>query len=248
MNKNSWLIFGVVMALLTASAVFLVSAQARQKLGQPGVRVVAKTINDEDGKPIGTQSVALPEQISGYESSPVPITRLELDWLPKDTVFGRRSYLGSDGFGALLSIVLMGRDRTSIHKPEYCLPGSGWKIIKKEEAAVPIAKPRPYNLKVNKWTVLGQSSQGRAEGGVYVFWFVSEDEQTPHHQKFMWSIMKKLVATGILQRWAYVTYFATCRPGQEEAAFSRMKELIAASVPEFQLTAGETGGTISSLP
>ena len=224
------------------------SAQARQKLGQPGVRVAASPINDEDGKPIGNQSVALPEQIAGYESSPVPITRLELDWLPKDTVFGRRSYVGQDGFGALLSIVLMGRDRTSIHKPEYCLPGSGWQIVRKEEVAVPIAKPRPYDLKINKWTVLGQSSQGRAEGGVYVFWYVSEDELTPHHEKFMWSIMKKSVTTGVLQRWAYVTYFTTCRPGQEQAAFRRLKELIAASVPEFQLAAGEAAGMISTLP
>jgi hypothetical protein len=40
---------------------------------------------------------------------------------------------------------------------------------------------------------------------------------------------------GILQRWAYISYFAPCLPGQEEATFDRMKKLIAASVPEYQL-------------
>ena len=39
---------------------------------------------------------------------------------------------------------------------------------------------------------------------------------------------------GVLQRWAYVSYFAYCWPGQEDATFARMKQLIAASVPEFQ--------------
>jgi len=40
----------------------------------------------------------------------------------------------------------------------------------------------------------------------------------------------------VLQRWAYVTYFAVCAPGQEDAAYERLKKLIQTSVPEFQLT------------
>jgi hypothetical protein len=44
------------------------------------------------------------------------------------------------------------------------------------------------------------------------------------------------VTTGILQRWAYVTFFSACAPGQEENTYERLKNLIAASVPEFQLT------------
>jgi len=39
-----------------------------------------------------------------------------------------------------------------------------------------------------------------------------------------------------LQRWAYISCFAVCLPGQEEATFERLKKFIAASVPEFQLT------------
>jgi hypothetical protein len=41
--------------------------------------------------------------------------------------------------------------------------------------------------------------------------------------------------TGVLQRWAYLSYFAVCAPGQEDAAFERMKNLIVHSVPEYQL-------------
>jgi hypothetical protein len=42
-----------------------------------------------------------------------------------------------------------------------------------------------------------------------------------------------------LQRWAYVSYFSICTPGQEDAAFERMNKLIAASVPEYQLPPGD---------
>jgi len=38
-----------------------------------------------------------------------------------------------------------------------------------------------------------------------------------------------------LQRWAYISYFSQCEPGQEDAAFARMEKLIAASVPKFQM-------------
>ena len=46
---------------------------------------------------------------------------------------------------------------------------------------------------------------------------------------------RDLARTGVLQRWAYVSYMAFCSPGEEDATFERMKKMIAASVPEFQL-------------
>jgi hypothetical protein len=52
----------------------------------------------------------------------------------------------------------------------------------------------------------------------------------------MWQMAKHLLRTGELQRWAYVSVFAVCAPGQEDAAFERIKRFIAAAVPEFQLT------------
>jgi hypothetical protein len=50
----------------------------------------------------------------------------------------------------------------------------------------------------------------------------------------MWLMASKLLRTGVLQRWAYVSCFAACPPGQEEATFERMQKLIAAAVPQFQ--------------
>jgi hypothetical protein len=135
----------------------------------------------------------------------------------------------------------MGSDRTSLHKPQFCLEGGGWKID--AAASVPttvnIERPRPYDLPVMKLiaskvvTSEGQSVQAR---GVYVYWFVAEDAMTAYHWQRMWWMAKHLLRTGVLQRWAYVTCFSVCHPGQEEATFNRMKQFLAAAVPEFQLT------------
>jgi hypothetical protein len=50
-----------------------------------------------------------------------------------------------------------------------------------------------------------------------------------------WSSVFNCIRHGIRQRWAYVSYFTACLPGQEDATVARIKALIAASVPEFQL-------------
>ncbi len=74
--------------------------------------------------------------------------------------------------------------------------------------------------------------------GIYVYWFVADAALTADHLQRMWWMARDLVTTGTLQRWAYVSYLTMCSPGQEAAAFERLKQLIAAAAPEFQTTAG----------
>ena len=52
------------------------------------------------------------------------------------------------------NVVLMGHDRTSIHKPEYCLPGQGFTIDHREVVDIPIAQPHPYDLRVAEANVV----------------------------------------------------------------------------------------------
>ena len=39
----------------------------------------------------------------------------------------------TNGFWVNANIILMGMDRTSIHKPDFCLPGQGWNIDQKRD-------------------------------------------------------------------------------------------------------------------
>jgi hypothetical protein len=70
--------------------------------------------------------------------------------------------------------------------------------------------------------------------GVYVYWFVCENRLTAQHGERMWWLAQDLITTGVLPRWAYVSYLAVCRPGAEDEVYGRMSQLIAATVPEFQ--------------
>lgn len=239
MKRQSWLMLGVVLACVAGTAGYLKYLKGHQRLGRPGVKVGPVTVFDPDGKVVGTSSVMLPEKVLDYDSKAVPISHIVLGWLPKDTVYGQRTYQAADGFEMQMSVVLMGTDRTSIHKPQYCLTGAGWQITGSEGLNVPIGSPHPYDLPVTR--LLSTHTRSFRETGdtkprgIFVYWFVADDQITADHNQRMWWMARDMIRTGVLQRWSYVTLFSVCLPGQEEATYERMKGFIAAAVPTFQL-------------
>jgi hypothetical protein len=232
MNRQKIILALVVLALIGTTAGVLAHAKSNQKLGRPGVKT---------GPLAGSQNlqVLLPDNVPGYRSEIVPQAPIVVEMLPKDTSFGQRIYTADDGFQMLANVVLMGSSRASIHKPQICLTGQGWKIddaLSRVEL-VHLDRPFPYDLPVMRLVATKQveaNGQAVTEQGVYVYWFVDADCYTPHHaQRMLWTA-RDILFTGVLDRWAYISFFSVCPPGQEDAALERMKKLIAAAVPDFQ--------------
>jgi hypothetical protein len=242
MNRQSKVAFAVALALIASTAVGLSRLQALQRLGTPGVKLVEQPVYREDGETIGTNSVALPERVLNFESNEQPIAKVVWNWLPKDTTYAQRLYRAPDGFWTMANVVLMGTDRTSIHDPKYCLAGQGFQTLKEEFDSVPIREPHAYSLPVFKWTIRREAITPEGakvpQSALYVFWFVGDDQLTANHKERMWWMARDLITRGVLQRWAYVSCFSACAPGQEEATYARMREWIAAAVPQFQRAAG----------
>jgi hypothetical protein len=113
---------------------------------------------------------------------------------------------------------------------------------------------RPYSddLPVMKYITSREadiSGQKRMIQGVYIFWFVADnDEYTAQHWHRMWWMARDLFRTGVLQRWAMMSYFSICLPGQEDATFERMKKFIAATAPDIQLVPRPKTAAVTSLP
>ncbi|MSU27726.1 MAG: exosortase/archaeosortase family protein [Pedosphaera sp.] len=205
--------------------------QTRQTLGRPGVLAEPQADSPR-------WRIPLPEQVAGMTSQEVPAAEVELSALPADTSIGKRLYTATNGPPLLLQVVLMGRDRTSIHQPQYCLTGQGWLIEKTEEVRLPLAQQPPHEVPALKLTASkvfttadGQRVPVRA---IYVYWFVADGALTAHRSQRLRWMAEELLKTGTLQRWAYVACFAQCAPGDEDQTFARVKEFVAAAVPEFQ--------------
>jgi hypothetical protein len=195
--------------------------------------------------------VLLPKAVMGVEGTNGPILETEVTGLPADTTFGRRYYPVADDFQPTISVVLMGTDRTSIHDPHFCLVGNGWVIDKTEHVPLRIERPYPYELPVIKMTAstraLDRQKQPISVSGIYVYWFVTADKITADQGARLWSIAQRMVKTGELERWAYISYFVACAPGQEEGTFERLQRFIRASVPDFQIAKGKPLGALSSV-
>lgn len=222
----------MALVLMAGTAAALAWLRSNQKLGAPGIKA----------EPVAGQvqmKINLPERVLDFTSTNVPEPPVVLGYLPPDTSYSERLYFDPDGLRIQSTVILMGADRTSIHRPEYCLPGQGWKIDKKETVTIPIADNPPYQLQVARWDL--STSVQQADGSkatvyaLYVYWYVAKDDETPDHDTMLEHLTLNLFRTGDLQRWAYISYFAVCGPGQQDAAFGQIKRLVMAQAPQFQL-------------
>jgi hypothetical protein len=227
------------LALMGVTAFGLGQLQRLQRIGTPGLRLVPHNVFREDGSVACSNSIPLPETVLNFTSKEERIAKVVTDWLPQDTVYAQRTYQAPDGFWLQANVVLMGTDRTSIHKPEYCLAGQGFRTERTEFGTVPVTEPHPYELPVFKMSLQreGTAPDGAKvkQSALYVYWFVADNQLTADHNERMLWMARDLVTRGLLQRWAYVSCWAPCGPDGEEATYARVRQWITAAVPQFQI-------------
>lgn len=238
MNRQKLIVLVAALALIGGTAGILARAQTHQRLGPPGIKTAPIP-----GSP--RLDIQLPELVLDYRAKVLPVDTNFMLFMPQDTSIAQRMYTADDGYPIQMNAVLMGTDRTSIHKPEFCLKGGGWLIddSKTVTMAIPMQQPRAYDLPVRRFIVKreetnGAGDQQRIREGIYMFWFVADNQLSASHWERNWSMARQVMTTGVLQRWAYIACFAQCWPGQEDATSERLEKFIQAAAPQFQLVPG----------
>ncbi|MSU47593.1 MAG: exosortase-associated EpsI family protein [Opitutus sp.] len=166
------------------------------------------------------------------------VSAVEREILPADTGFSRKSYvpLADPKAHVFLSIVLSGRDRTSIHRPELCLVGQGWTVVDTVRHAFrfparPEAGFEATLLRVRREV---QTPRGRTVVPQLVaYWFVGGDGavKSSHWQMFFRDAWNR-VAHARADRWAYVLMQTDASDG-EAAALARMQTVLDGTLPVF---------------
>jgi len=245
-TRQTWIIAVLVLGMISGSAWYLRNQQSRQKLGQPGIRTTDEAVYAHDGLStnaptfVSSNRVYLPPEVLDYKSEQGIVHALTVQVLPKDTVFGRRTYANSRRL-IDYQVILMGSDRSSIHRPEFCLNGSGFEIISGEHHAVRITKPQAYDLPVRRLNLRRMREDNgvsKMQSAVFVYWLVADNKFSSKEFQRMWWMARDLLTTGVMQRWAYVICYSPCEPGREDETFGELKEFITASAPEFHLAVG----------
>jgi EpsI family protein len=227
-SKPMWVAITVVL-LVGAEAFLLHHLAMLPPRGGAGVVLTA------DGK----SPAELPTFL-GHEwvGSPVPVSAVEREILPADTGFSRADYAGThDGHHVFLSIVLSGRDRTSIHRPELCLVGQGWTIVDRgaHDFAYPGAGAFPTTL-----LHVSRRIPGYGAGAVpqlVAYWFVNADTIVATHWQRLARDAWNRVARARADRWAYVLVQTDATDG-EPAALTRMQAVLNGALPAFQRVGG----------
>lgn len=185
----------IVIMILAAGLLLTALTSDVTRVSEPGIRLV-------DGQPF------LPESAGQWAGSePTGLTPEERAVLPADTEGVRRRYTDAAGNFVYCSVVLSGRDVTSIHRPELCLTGQGWRLDAAQTEWIEVAGLPGGRLPVSR---MNSSSQVQLKSGqtvmayaVFIYWFVGKDRTTPHHWERIWWTTLDRVFKNRNHRWAY---------------------------------------------
>ena len=185
------------------AALLVVGAMAWQGLN------VEPALCDDPGVRLG--------DVPGYASERQEPSEAELTILPKDTRFDKRLYTDADGRWFHVSLVVGGRSKQSIHRPELCLPSQGFQMM----------DPRELDVGGTAWHAL-TLERGAAPrlGFAYTFFNQAGYHTSSHVRRILRDIFDRSFRARIA-RWAMVTVTASRADDAALAVFlAKLKEAL----------------------
>jgi exosortase len=230
-----WKVAAAVIALSVGAMFFLHGLANRPVAGEPGVMLAADGKNPAELPSfLGTEWIGRRAEVSAVER----------EILPADTGFARKNYVAvtNPTQQVFLSVVLSGRDRSSIHRPELCLVGQGWTVeaTKGVRWSLPGRGGERREFPATLLRVRREIATPRGRTIVtqwVAYWFVGGDEVVATHAGRMLRDGWNRVAHGRADRWAYVLAQTDGADG-EAAALARMQTVLDGALPAVQQVAG----------
>lgn len=148
-------------------------------------------------------------EVPGYSSQALPPSEAETAILPGDTGIDKRLYSAADGSWFQVSLVIGGRSKSSIHRPELCLPTQGFQMR------------TPRNLVADgvEWHYVTIEKGGsRPLGFAYTFFNQDGFHTSSHVKRIVRDILDRSLRSRI-DRWAMVTVTASTSADGEVTAF-----------------------------
>ena len=134
-------------------------------------------------------------EIAGYTSEPVEVSEAEHHTLPADTGFDKRRYEDGDGNWFLVSMVIGGKSKSSIHRPELCLPTQGFQMM----------APRTRAVGEIDWHFV-TLARGAVPACGFAYTFFNQDGyRTSSHMKRIFRDVWDRSIRGRIDRWVMVT-------------------------------------------
>lgn len=126
--------------------------------------------------------------------------------LTSDTILSRKFYsLNKYEHGFMVSAVIAGKDRFSLHPPQWCLPSQGYKILNEQLLQIKSSN-KSYSVILMTLHPSGEINQyGHYNPILYAYWFVGDKKETSNHLiRLLWTAWDSIIR-GKIVRWAYIS-------------------------------------------
>lgn len=153
-------------------------------------------------------------EIPGYASVELEASEAELTVLPADTRIEKRMYTAQNGAWFEVSVVVGGASKSSIHRPELCLPAQGFQMV----------RPRTVKAGGTNWRFISLAGN-RAEPIGFAYTFFNQDgyHTASHVSRILRDIWDRSVLNRI-DRWVMVTINASSDSDAALVAIAEMLE------------------------
>ena len=216
----------IVISLLTVGACY--ATKVSNRLSDPGL------------------TMSLPESMGEFRGKDIGMSSQEKQAFDEGVEMARSVYMAPDGRQFMCTLVLSGPIKRSLHRPEVCLPGQGWKVDKSEVVTVTAPDGRTQDV-----TMLhlfrdyedpntGQRVRARSFD---IYWYVGKDVATPSYTSHVILSHRDSVFRNINHRWGMASVFASLPPvplGTVDplagiAAASMLQEFVGEMLPHIQV-------------
>lgn len=210
----------IVIGLMAATSLLLAFSVDVRMTDEAGVKVLLpERVGDWQGAELlycqnrACQKECGAGEADGSNTCPIcgsplsPMTYAEKDLLPADTILTRKQYSSPSGKRLFVTIVLSGKERVSIHRPQICLVGQGHEIARSEALAVPLEGRKPLKIMALELLRRGRDAEGTPleMASYYAYWFVGKGRETPSHiQRMIWMATDRIFHN-VAHRWAYIS-------------------------------------------
>ena len=153
--------------------------------------------------------------------------------LPSDTIILKKNYREEKNQWISVSVVVAGRSRASIHRPEWCLSGQGFAVTGYTSDTIQCADGR--QIPVTFIDVQSYGQNGMVNHGLFAYWFVSTDGEVASQWQRLVRMAWDNIIYRVSRRWAYVTIMTDMPQGHEDKQTrDKLKTFIAELYPKIR--------------
>ena len=138
-------------------------------------------------------------ELPGFESEELGASEAELTVLPADTTIIKRRYVAPSGDWMVVSLVVGGKSKSSIHRPELCLPAQGFAM----------RNPRTRDVGGRDWRMIELAAKESPSCGFAYTFFNQEGYSTASHVARIFRDVLDRSVLNRIDRWVMVSVHAS---------------------------------------